>query len=443
MKHKITQIDEGAIAQQLGIRPDDLLLSINGEIVQDLIDYQALCAQEKMNITIERAGETIEFSFEKDEYEPLGLNFEKELMSGLRCCANRCVFCFEAQNPPGTRSSLESRDDDWRLSLMTGSFVTLTNVPDRELERIIKRHASPLYISVHATDPALRETLMGNKRAGRILDQLQRLADAGIRFHTQAVVCPELNDGDQLEKTIHDLAALIPAALSLAIVPVGLTCHREGLFPLRLFTKEEARRTIEICHKWRAICKKHFGTPFVHPADELYLIAQMELPSDEEYEGYEQIENGVGMLRLLETEYSAAYDDAKEYGELPCGEHTGSAVIATGEAAAPFLAGMLAARPVPGAQVRVQAVPNKFFGHTVNVSGLLTAHDLLDRQTGVANAPEAEIWLTECMLREGEEIFLDDMTISDLQQKTGKRVRVIRRGGEHLFEAMCALSRGE
>lgn len=443
MKHRITGIDAGSIAQQLGILPGDLLTSVNGEIVRDLIDYQALCAQSRMELAVERAEESIEFAFEKDEYEPLGLNFAENLMSGVRCCANRCVFCFEDQNPPGVRPSLSSRDDDWRLSLMTGSFVTLTNVPDRELERIKTRHASPLYISVHATDPDLRVKLMGNVHAGRILEQLTSLAQAGIRFHTQAVVCPGLNDGDQLEKTIHDLAALAPAALSLAVVPVGITCHREGRFPLRLFTPEEARRTIEICHRWRGICKSFMDSAFVHPADELYLIAGMELPSDADYEGYEQIENGVGMLRLLETEYAAEYDDAKACGKLPDGTPGASAVIATGEAAAPFLGKMLGERSVPGANVRVQAVPNRFFGHTVNVAGLLTGSDLLDPETGIAGAPEDEVWLTECMLREGEAVFLDDMPLEELQRRLKKRVRIIQRRGEHLYQALCALSRGE
>lgn len=442
MKHRITEVDRGSIAHELGIRPGDLLVSMNGEIVRDLIDYQALSAQCEMSLTIERSGETVEFSFEKDDYEPLGLNFAENLMSGVRCCANKCVFCFEDQNPPGVRPTLSSRDDDWRLSLMTGSFVTLTNVPDLELERIIKRHASPLYVSVHATDPELRETLMGSKRAGKILEQLKRLADGGIRFHAQAVVCPGLNDGDQLEKTIHDLAALAPAALSLAIVPVGITCHREGLFPLRLFTKEEARRTIEICHRWRAICRQHIGTAFVHPADELYLAAGMDLPADEEYEGYEQIENGIGMLRLLETEYAAAYDDAKEYDELPKDrENAAEVCIATGEAAADFMRNMLEKRPVPGVLARVQAIPNRFFGHTVNVAGLLTGRDLLDEETGIVHAPEKEIWITECMLREGEEIFLDDMTVGELSKRLGKSVRIIRRGGDSLFDALCEAAR--
>ncbi|MDO4739979.1 MAG: DUF512 domain-containing protein [Eubacteriales bacterium] len=438
MKHRITQVDRGSIAQELGLREGDLLTAINGEIVRDLIDYQALCAQSRLTLTVERDGETTDFSFEKDEYEPLGLNFAKDLMSGLRCCANKCIFCFEDQNPPGVRPTLSSRDDDWRLSLMTGSFVTLTNVPDRELQRIIDRRVSPLYISVHATDGELRAKMMGNAKAARIMEQLRRLAEAGIRFHAQAAVCPGLNDAEQLEKTIHDLAALAPAALSLAVVPVGITCHRQGLFPLRLFTKEEAKRTLEICRRWRAICRQHMGSAFVHPADELFLIAGEELPADEDYEGYDQIENGVGMLRLLETEYAQAYDDAKEYDELPHAEQIQTEVcIATGVAAADFLREMLAKRPVPGVQVRVQAVPNRFFGETVNVAGLLTGRDLLDEETGVAHAPEGEVWITECMLREGEEIFLDDMTAGELAQRLGKRVRIVRRGGEELFMALC------
>lgn len=437
MKHLITGVDNGSIAQQLGIAVGDTLAAINGECIRDVIDYQAFCAQEALTVTVEREGESTEYSFEKEEYEPLGLHFAQELMSGMHRCANHCLFCFEEQNPPGARDTLFSRDDDWRLSLMTGSFVTLTNVPDRELSRIIARHASPLYISVHATDPDLRCKLLRNKRAGAILQQLHALAEGGIQFHTQAVLCPGLNDGPQLEKTIHDIAALAPSARSLAVVPVGLTCYRDGLYPLRLFTQAEARRTIEICHTWQAICRKQFGTSFVHVADEFYLLAGMPLPADAEYEGYEQIENGVGMLRLLETEYADAYDAARENGELPSAALPEKHIcIATGEAAADWIKDMLCKRPIPGVCPRVQAIPNRFFGNTVNVTGLLTGSDMLHPETGILTVPEQEVWISECMLREGEMVFLDDMTVDQLATLSGKRIRIIRRDGESLFTAL-------
>ena len=441
MRHRIAGVDEGSIAEELGIRPGDELVSINGRDVADLIDYQAFCAEEEIVLRVLRGGEEMEYEFEKDEYEPLGLTFDRPLMSRERSCANRCLFCFEEQNPRGVRDTLHSRDDDWRLSLMTGSYITLTNVGERELERIIARHASPLYISVHVTDSGLREKLMGNPRAGRILEQLNRLKSGGISFHTQAVVCPGINDGEMLEKTIHDLAALQPAALSMAVVPAGITWHREGEYPLRNFTRDEARAVLDTCRRWRAICRKYFGTAFVHPADEFYLLAGEPIPTEEEYEGYEQIENGVGMLRLLEEEYAAAFDLAKERGELgdgPAGRPL-MAVAATGTAAGPFLRDLLAKRPVPGVDVRVHPCTNFFFGDSVNVAGLLTGRDLLHEENGLRGLRMDALLVTECMLREGEELLLDDMTVDDLSRELGVPVIVVRRGGEGLFDAQMQL----
>lgn len=435
-------MDSGSLAEQLGILPGDELVQINGREVRDLIDYQAFCADTSLTILVSREDDETEYAFEKDEYEPLGLTFEKPLMSEMRSCANNCVFCFENQNPKGARETLGSRDDDWRLSLMTGSYVTLTNVGDRELRRIVERHASPLYISVHATDGKLREELMGNPRAGKILSQLTALKNGGISFHTQAVLCPGINDGQALEKTIHDLAALYPAALSLAVVPAGLTWHREGVPAVRAFTKEQARDVLAVCAKWRAICEKQFGEPFVYPADELYLLAGLAIPEDGEYGDYGQLENGVGMLRSLKEEYDRSYDSALLEGRFSkTGAKPRKAVIATGAAAAGFLRDMLRERPVPGADVRVHACSNFFFGDSVTVAGLLTGRDLIHPENELFALKADAILITELMLREGDRVFLDGMTVDQVSARLQKPIRIVSRGGEALLEAIETLSR--
>lgn len=439
MRHRIISVEAGSCAESLGILPGDILVSLNGHDIADIIDYEYFSAESDISAVIEHDGTETEYVFEKDEYEPLGLGFGEPLMSGIRRCANNCVFCFEDQNPPSSRPSLSSRDDDWRLSLMTGSYITMTNIGDKEIGRIIERKASPLYISVHATDPETRVRLMRNDRAAAIMEQLSRLKAGGISFHTQAVLCPGINDGDILEKSIHDLAALSPAALSLAVVPVGLTCHREGCYPLRLFTREEAREVIAICDRWRRICRESIGDVFVHPADEFYLIAGIEPPEAEEYGEFEQIENGVGMLRLLEEEFSMCYQ-----AEFPKGakkrKTNKKILIATGKAAGGFLAELLGRYPVPGTEVEVRALENTYFGPTVNVAGLITGHELIDEKNGLAGSDADEIWITECMLREGDRVFLDDLTVEDVEKATGKCLRVIQRGGDALFDALIEAS---
>ena len=238
MPHKIIAVEPGSIADQLGIRPGDSLVTINGKKIIDWIDYQAFCSEEDIDLVTERDGEEIEYSLEKDEWEPLGLTFDSQLLTKVRECVNHCAFCFVDQLPDHVRPSLRVKDDDWRLSLMMGNFVTMTNVSDRELERIIARHASPLYISVHTTNPELRARLLDQPLAAKIMKQLHRLAEGGISFHTQAVLCPGLNDGPELERMINDLSALWPMCQSMAIVPVGLTGHREGLFPLHKYSRD-------------------------------------------------------------------------------------------------------------------------------------------------------------------------------------------------------------
>jgi len=428
MPHTITAVLPDSIAQQLEIVPGDALVSINGETVVDWIDYEAFCCTEQMTLVIRRGEEEIEYELEKDEYEPLGLQFETQLMSPLRSCANKCMFCFVDQLPENVRPSLRVKDDDWRMSLMMGSFVTLTNVSDKELDRIIARQASPLYISVHATDPKLRAQLLGTPLASKIMSQLNKLKNAGLSFHAQAVLCPGINDGEQLKKTVEQLAALYPACQSLALVPVGLTGHREGLCELRKFTKAEARAVVDSVAKWQEKYLKKFDTSFVSASDEFYVAAGVRIPADERYEDYPQIENGVGLMRLLETEMEYAYEDADLSSARPA-----RIIDACGVSVAPFMKSLFRRFEIPGVEVEVVPIENHFFGPSVTVSGLLTGSDLIRELKGV---DADRILITECMLREFEDVFLDDMPLSEVEKEIGVPIVKVGRRGEDLLNAL-------
>lgn len=435
MAKHIASVEAGSPCQRAGLRAGDELLRIGGEPVIDFLDYQALSAQRRVELVYRRNGREKTCVVRKDEYAPLGLEFDQPMMSGMRMCCNRCLFCFVDQLPAHVRPSMRLKDDDWRMSLMMGNYVTLTNVSDREIERIIARHASPLYISVHAVDAELRSRILGQARGARLMDQLRRLSDGGIEFHTQAVLCPEINDGAALEETIGALAQ-IPGALSLALVPVGLTGHREGLYPLKPYTQAQARGVLEIAENWRVRLLRERGTRFVFPADEFYLIAGVEPPPDEAYEDYAQIDDGVGLLRLLETEYDEAWRalDARE-------RQTGGGVpllIGCGVSAAPFLDRLMRAHPLTGVQVRVVPVENRFFGSSVTVSGLVTGGDLVERLKDEAGE---KIFITECMLRSEGDRFLDDMTLEEAEARLGRAIVPVGRRGEDLLNALLACRR--
>ena len=436
MKHRIKSVEEGSIASQLGLKSGDELLRVNGEGIVDFIDYQALCCSEKLSLSVLCSGEEIEFEFEKDEWEPLGIEFESDMLGKTRECVNHCRFCFVDQLPGGMRDSLRIKDDDWRLSLLMGNFVTLTNVNDAELERIIKRHASPLYISVHATDENIRRNLLRPRTNFDIMSQLRKLSAGGIQFHAQTVVCPGINDGKVLEDTIDDLSAMYPSCLSLAIVPVGLTGHREGLDDLKPFDRESAKNLLGMVNEKRKILLREKGTLFAFPSDEMYLIAGEPIPGDSEYEDYAQIDNGVGLVRQLITEYDDAYYELK-----PKYKKGGKALkhlcIACGTSIQPILQTLMDDHPISGVDVKVCAVKNRFFGESVTVSGLITGRDLIYR---MKKEKCDAVLITECMLRSGEETFLDDMTLSQVKKELGVNVVPVGRTGEDLLSAVLAFS---
>ena len=430
MSHIIVSVDDRSPAKKAGICAGDRLARINGETVIDFLDYQQLTAERRLKVDVLRDGAELSFSIAKGEYDELGLNFAQPMMSGVRMCCNKCMFCFVDQLPGGVRESMRVKDDDWRMSLMMGSYVTLTNVSDRELDRIIARHASPLYISVHATEPCLREKLLGTPRAKRLMDQLRKLSDGGIEFHCQAVLCPGINDGEALEQTIRELTEL-PGALSLALVPVGLTNHREGLAELRKYNADEAKAVIAQANAWREKLLSEKDTRFVFPSDEFYLQAGMEVPADEEYEDYGQIDDGVGLLRLLQTEYVEAWNDLPEDER----KHTGGrkVAIACGVSAADFLAKLVAEHPVSGVEVTVYPVENGFFGSNVTVSGLVTGGDLIRRMKDVECG---KVLITEVMLRNEGDRFLDDLPIEDVSAALGKPIVPVGRRGDELLDAL-------
>ena len=432
MAHIITSVDPGSPAAKAGLRAGDALVRLNGQDVVDFLDYQALSAEHRVSVEAVRNGEARAFRVVKDEYEPLGLNFDSPMMSRVRMCCNRCLFCFVDQLPANVRESMRVKDDDWRMSLMMGSYVTLTNVSDRELERIIARHASPLYISVHAVDPELRVKLLGTPRAAMLMDQLRRLAAGGIEFHCQAVLCPGINDGPALEETIRVLSDL-PGALSLALVPVGLTNHRDGLADLRKYSRAEAAAVLEMADVWRERLLREKGTRFVFPSDEFYLQAGAEVPSDEEYEDYGQIDDGVGLLRLLHTEFHEAWLELPEAERVFTGGRR--IAIACGVSAAPFLTRLMAEHPVAGADVRVYAIENRFFGSNVTVSGLVVGADLIEQMRGVDCGC---VLITECMLRDRGDRFLDDLSLDEVCAAIGRPVVPVGIRGEDLLGAILA-----
>ena len=433
MPQKILRVAPGSIAERHGIKTGDSLVRIDGVPVLDLVDYQYLIARPTLDILLSsESGEERHVHIRKSPSSSLGLTLESTLMSAPKTCVNHCIFCFIEQMPPNMRESLYVRDDDWRLSLMAGNFVTLTNLPEAELQRIIDRKAGPLYISVHTTNGELRKKMLHNQSADRIMKHLKRFAEAGIHFHCQVVLCPGINDGPELDRTLTDLAGFMPYALSVALVPVGLTRYREHLYPLRPYSKEEALQVIRQSDRFRERLLKETGTRFVFPSDEFYQIAALPLPSDEEYEEYPQYENGVGILRRLEDEF----DSVCNLEDTLCAVRPRKVAIACGTSVAPFLQRLMDKHPIQGLSVEIHPVLNRFFGETVTVSGLITGNDLISQLQGCG---ADEVLITENMLRKGENIFLDDITLDEAVRRLGIPITPVADDGAALLDALLGM----
>lgn len=418
----ITFVEHGTPAEKAGVRCGDVLLRINDTAVLDLIDYEALTARRALKLDILRRGEPLSIVLHKGEYEPLGLCFETTLMSRMMTCRNHCVFCFIDQMAKGVRSSLNVKDDDWRMSFIMGNYVTLTNVSDTEFARIIERRVSPLYVSVHATDPEVRIKIMRNPSAGRIMERLTALKDAGLKFHAQIVLCRGLNDGQILMRTLSDLSSLAPACASVAIVPVGVTKYREGLTVLGTFDAIQSRTVIKTVEDLQKTYLERYGTRLVFLSDEWYLQADLPLPKPETYEEYEQIENGVGLLRMFEEDFHFALEEREKRVRSRCFS------IAGGTAAYPFFKDLYRELEPYGIKADLHPIPNRWFGGNVHVAGLVTGSDLKTELSGKDLSDP--LLIPKNMLRETEDVFLDGMTLRDVEAALGVRIRTFADGTE-------------
>ena len=435
--HIIASVESGSIAEELGLEPGDAIEEINGNEIEDIFDYQYYVEDEYLDVMVlTKDGEECVLEIEKDEDEDLGITFESSLMDEYHSCCNKCMFCFIDQMPPGMRETLYFKDDDSRLSFLQGNYITLTNMRDKDIERVIRYHLSPINISVHATNPELRCKMLHNRFAGDILEKIGRLYEAGIRMNSQVVLCKGLNDGEELDRTISDLGKFLPYMESLSVVPVGLTKYREGLAPLELFEKEDAGKVLKQIHKWQDYFRENYGTTFVHASDEWFILAEQEFPDEAYYEGYGQLENGVGMMRLL-------LEEVKErLAELTGDERKKHVAIATAKLAYPTIKKLAAdvEKKFPGIKIAVYCIINKFFGEHITVSGLLTGQDIIAQLKGKALGEEL---LLPCnVLKADEDIFLDDISLKELSDSLQVPVNIIQSEGRDFVDKIITIENG-
>jgi len=435
MSVTIFDVEKSSYAERAGICAGDTLISINGNEIDDVLDFRFWQQNSRVVLRIKNSrGKTKNIRIKKDEYDEIGLVFETYLMDRQHSCKNKCIFCFVDQLPKGMRESLYFKDDDTRLSFLFGNYVTLTNISDHEVERIIKLHISPINVSVHTTNPDLRLKMMANPNAGKSLSLLRRFADAGIALNCQLVLCPAINDGKELERSLTDLAALAPSLKSIALVPVGLTRYRENLFPLTPYTKEGACAVIDTADRYGERFLKEFGTRLVYCADEFYVKAGRQLPDYSYYEDFCQLENGVGLIRSMENDITLCLSDA-----VPTNKKTLCISIATGVDAAPYVKEQTERlkEAFSGLTAQVFAGENDYFGHTITVAGLVTATDIINQLKG-KELGQALI-LPDVMLRHQTDRFLDDLTVKDVSDALGVPVIVSPADGEGLFETINSL----
>ena len=433
MKHEhiVKTIEPGSIAEELGIEAGDKLISINDNSIEDVFDYHYLVNDEELIVLIEKAnGEEWELEIEKDYDEDLGITFEQGLMDEYRSCRNKCIFCFIDQMPKGMRDTLYFKDDDSRLSFLQGNYITLTNMSDHDVERMVQYHLEPINISFQTTNPELRCKMLHNRFAGDALKKVDKLYEGGIHMNGQIVLCKGVNDGEELERSIRDLTKYLPYLQSVSVVPVGLTKYRDGLYPLEPFTKGEAIKVLETIEKWQNKIYAEYGLHFIHAGDEWYILAERELPEEERYDGYMQLENGVGMLRLLMNEFEEAYAD------LEGDERSIEVSIATGKLAYPYLEKMIEKLQVkfPNVKVHLYWIRNDFFGERITVAGLITGQDLISQLKG---KPLGDKLLLPCnMLRDGEEVFLDDVTLDEIKDSLQVEVDIVKSSGWDFVETI-------
>lgn len=429
-EHIIRSVEEGSIAWEMEIEPGDKLLAINGQEIEDVFDYHYYVNDEELVLLIEKPdGEEWEIEIEKEYEDDLGIEFEQGLMDEYRSCRNKCMFCFIDQMPKGMRETLYFKDDDSRLSFLQGNYITLTNMSDHDIDRIIKYHLEPINISFHTTNPELRCKMLSNRFAGEALKKVDRLYEAGITMNGQIVLCKGINDGEELERSIRDMTKYLPNLQSVSVVPVGLTKFRDGLYPLEPFEKEDAKKVLATIHRWQEKIYAEYGIHFIHAGDEWYILAEEEMPPEEKYDGYLQLENGVGMLRLLMNEFEEAF------AVLNGSDRRLEVSMATGKLAYPYLK-KLAERmgeKYPNLTTYIYPIENRFFGEKITVSGLITGQDLIAQLKG---QPLGQRLLLPCnMLRSGEDVFLDDVTLNEVKEALQVETDIVKSSGQDLIQA--------
>ena len=436
--HLIKKILPGSIAEEFELAPGDRLISINGHEIEDIFDYQFYAEDTYIEILIEKPdGEQWILEVDKEEDEDLGIEFDNGLMDEYRSCRNKCVFCFIDQMPKGMRDTLYFKDDDSRLSFLQGNYVTLTNMSDHDLDRIIQYHLSPINISFQTMNPELRCKMLNNRFAGEALKKVDRLNEAGIEMNGQIVLCKGVNDGEELAFSIREMMRYIPNLQSVSVVPVGLSKYRDGLFPLEPFTREDAREVLSTIHHYQNESYQKFGNHFIHASDEWYILAGEELPQEENYDGYLQLENGVGMMRLLLNEFEEAMKELQEKISADDLDFVPREIsMATARLAYPFIRDMAARmmETVPGLMIHVYEITNDFFGEMITVSGLLTGQDLIAQLTGKELGET--LYLPQNVLRSGEEVFLDDVSVTEMEKALQVKVDIIKSSGRDFVNAV-------
>lgn len=426
----VLSVDADSIAEELEIESGDRILSIDGKEIVDYLDYKFLSMAEEILMAVEKkSGEIIEYEIENPFLEDLGINFPNMLFDKAHSCHNKCIFCFIDQMPKGMRDTLYFKDDDARLSFLYGNYVTLTNMKDEDIQRLIDYRISPVNISVHTTNPDLRVSMLHNKNAGKILDNIKKLYDAGIEMNMQVVLCKGINDGKELDRTIEELSQFLPVARSMSVVPVGLTRCREGLYPLESFEKNDCTEVVEQIENWQKKLMDTHGTRFVYASDEFYVKAELPIPQEECYEDFPQIENGVGMLASFESEFNIALNSGMEKVK------NDKIIVATGEISYNFIKKLVneAKMRYNIDDIEVVGVKNELFGGKVTVSGLLGASDLF-RELGDKTADR--LLITESMLKADEDIFLDDVTLAEAEEKLGMKITPVRNDGGCFLAAL-------
>ena len=436
--HLIKTVQPGSIAEEMEIEAGDRLLAINGEDVEDIFDYQYMIQDEYVEVTISKpSGEEWILEIDKEYTEDLGVEFENGLMDDYRSCTNKCIFCFIDQMPKGMRDTLYFKDDDSRLSFLQGNYVTLTNMSEKDVERVIKYHMSPINISFQTTNPELRCKMLHNRFAGDALKKVDRFFEAGIEMNGQIVLCKGVNDGAELERSLSDLTKYLPHLRSVSVVPVGLSKYREGLYPLEPFTKEDAEKVLDTINAWQEKVFPKYGLHFVHASDEWYILAGRDVPEEDNYDGYLQLENGVGMVRLLWEEFMDSLRQLKENGAVERWNGRKREIsTVTGRIVYPYIYRMakLMEETFPGLRVHVNAIRNDFFGERITVTGLLTGQDIIaqlkDTRLG------EELLLPQNVLRSGERVLLDDYTVDDISDALQVPVNIVKSSGYDFTESL-------